>query len=871
MADDELRLGGEKVLERLLEDEMRESFIDYSMSVIVQRALPDVRDGLKPVHRRILHGMGELGLSPGRGYKKSATVVGDVLGKYHPHGDSSIYDSMVRMAQEFSLRYPLVDGQGNFGSIDGDSAAAYRYTEARLTALAMELLQDIEKETVAFTPNFDGRLEEPTVLPARVPNLLINGSSGIAVGMATNIPPHNLREILAAATALIADPDLSQERLEQLVTGPDFPTGGFICGRSGIEDAFRTGRGRIVMRARAKIEEMNESSERIIVTEIPFMVNKSRLIEQIAQLVRDKKITEIRDMRDESDRDGLRIVIELKRDAIPQIVLNRLYKHTQMQSTFGTIMLALVDGVPRVLTLRQMLQHFIDHRHVVVVRRTTFDLRKADERAHILEGLKIAVDNIDQVIKIIRGSRDAETASERLQENFELSERQAKAILDMRLARLTGLEMEKLDEELAALRVTIEELRGILDSRDRRMEIITEELTETGKKYGDDRRSEIIGEASSLDVEDLIADEEMVITVSRAGYVKRTEVDTYRAQRRGGRGLQGMGTKEEDWVEHLFVASAHEYLMIFTRSGQCHWLKVWQVPPAGRHSRGKPIVNLLNIDPSDEIASVVAVREFSDDRYLLFCTKGGKIKKTALSAYGNVRTVGLIGINIREGDELIDVQLTDADNEVILASRNGLAIRFRESDARPMGRVAEGVRGIRLGADDEVVGMVVVARDEATLLVVSESGMGKRSEIDAYRLQARGGKGVINLKTNEKTGKVVAIKSVVPEDQLMVITRNGVINRQRIDEIRVIGRATQGVRLVNLDENDSVMDVARVFPDPPNGESNGEGASGDGAAGDEATGEEAAGGGAEGEQDAKASVDSGTGDAVEPDSPTEGE
>ena len=867
MADDELRLGGEKVLERLLEDEMRESFIDYSMSVIVQRALPDVRDGLKPVHRRILYGMGELGLSPGRGYKKSATVVGDVLGKYHPHGDSSVYDSMVRMVQEFSLRYPLVDGQGNFGSIDGDSAAAYRYTEARLTTLAMEILQDIEKETVAFTPNFDGRLEEPTVLPARVPNLLMNGSSGIAVGMATNIPPHNLREILAAAAALIADPDLSQERLEQLVTGPDFPTGGFICGRSGIEDAFRTGRGRIVMRARAKIEEMNESSERIIVTEIPFMVNKSRLIEQIAQLVRDKKITEIRDMRDESDRDGLRIVIELKRDAIPQIVLNRLYKHTQMQSTFGTIMLALVDGVPRVLTLRQMLQHFIDHRHVVVVRRTTFDLRKADERAHILEGLKIAVDNIDQVIKIIRGSRDAETASERLQENFELSERQARAILDMRLARLTGLEMEKLDEELAALRVTIEELRGILDSRDRRMEIITEELTEIGKKYGDDRRSEIIGEASSLDVEDLIADEEMVITVSRAGYVKRTEVDTYRAQRRGGRGLQGMGTKEEDWVEHLFVASAHEYLMIFTRSGQCHWLKVWQVPPAGRHSRGKPIVNLLNIDPSDEIASVVAVREFSDDRYLLFCTKGGKIKKTALSAYGNVRTVGLIGINIREGDELIDVQLTDADNEVILASRNGLAIRFRESDARPMGRVAEGVRGIRLGADDEVVGMVVVARDEATLLVVSESGMGKRSEIDAYRLQARGGKGVINLKTNEKTGKVVAIKSVVPEDQLMVITRNGVINRQRIDEIRVIGRATQGVRLVNLDENDSVMDVARVFPDPPNGE----GASGDGAAGDEATGEEAAGGGAEGEQDAKASVDSGTGDAVESDSPTEGE
>ena len=856
MADDEPILGGEKVLERLLEDEMRESFIDYSMSVIVQRALPDVRDGLKPVHRRILYAMSELGLSSGRGYKKSATVVGDVLGKYHPHGDSAVYDSMVRMVQEFSLRYPLVDGQGNFGSIDGDSAAAYRYTEARLTALAMELLEDIDKETVAFTPNFDGRLEEPTVLPGKVPNLLVNGSSGIAVGMATNIPPHNLREVLAAATALISDPELPQERLEQLVTGPDFPTGGFVCGRSGIEDAYRTGRGRIVMRARATIEEMDEYSERIVVTEIPFMVNKSRMIEQIAQLVRDKKLTEIRDMRDESDRDGLRIVIELKRDAIPQIVLNRLYKHTQMQSTFGTILLALVDGVPRVLTLRQMLQHFIEHRHVVVVRRTTFDLRKADERAHILEGLKIAVDNIDEVIKLIRGSRDAEIASERLQDSFELSERQAKAILDMRLARLTGLEMEKLDEELTALRATIEELKGILESRDRRMEIITEEFKAIDKKYGDDRRSEIVGDASSLEVEDLIADEEMVITVSCEGYVKRTEVDTYRAQRRGGRGLQGMGTKDEDWVEHLFVASAHEYLMIFTRSGQCHWLKVWQVPPSGRHSRGKPIVNLLNIDPSDEIASVVPVREFSDDRYLLFCTRGGKIKKTALSAYGNVRSVGLIGINVRKGDELIDVQVTGGEDEVILATRNGLAIRFRESDARVMGRVAEGVRGIRLAEGDRVVGMVVVARDEATLLVVSESGMGKRSKIDAYRLQARGGKGVINLKTTERTGKVVAIKSVVPGDQLMVITRNGIINRQRIDEIRVIGRATQGVRLVNLDENDSVMDVARVIPEDPadanaNGAPDGEGA--------------------DGAEDTRASVDSGSGDAVGMDPATEGE
>ena len=813
MASDEILPGGTNVLERRVVDEMRESFIDYSMSVIVQRALPDVRDGLKPVHRRILFGMSGLGLSPGRGYKKAATVVGEVLGKYHPHGDSSIYDSMVRMAQDFSLRYPLVDGQGNFGSIDGDSAAAYRYTEARLTGMATELLEDIDKDTVAFTPNFDGRLEEPTVLPAKVPNLLINGSSGIAVGMATNIPPHNLREVVSATKALIDDPTLPQEELESLVSGPDFPTGAYICGREGIEEAYRTGRGRIVMRAKADVEELDGESDRIVVTEIPFMVNKSRLIQQIADLVRDKKLTDIRNMRDESDRDGLRIVIELKRDTIPQIVLNQLYKHTQMQSTFGTILLALVDGVPRVLPLRAILEHFIDHRHNVVVRRTTFDLAKAEDREHLLEGLKIAVDNIDEVVKIIRGSKDTEVASARLQESFELSERQAKAILDMRLARLTGLEMEKLEVELATIRATIKELTGILESRERRMEIISDELTAIDKKFGDDRRSEIIGDSSSLSVEDLIADEEMVITVSHEGYVKRTEIDTYRAQRRGGRGLKGMVTKDEDWVEHLFVASAHEYLMIFTRSGLCYWLKVWQVPAASRHSRGRPIVNLLNLGPTDEIAAVVPVREFSDNRYLLFCTRRGKVKKTPLSAYGNVRSVGLIGINIREGDELIDVKITDEDNEVILATRNGLAIRFNEGDARSMGRTTEGVRGVRLGKADHVVGMVVVAREDTTLLVVSESGMGKRSQIDAYRFQKRGGKGVINLKTNEKTGKVVAIKSVIPEDQLMVITRNGVINRQRIDEISVMGRRTQGVRLINLDEGDSVMDVARVIPE----------------------------------------------------------
>ncbi len=836
---------GERVIARLLEDEMRESFIDYSMSVIVQRALPDVRDGLKPVHRRILYAMSELGLAPGRGYKKSATVVGEVLGKYHPHGDSAVYDSMVRMVQDFSLRYPLVDGQGNFGSIDGDSAAAYRYTEARLTALATQMLSDIDEETVDFIPNFDGRLEEPTVLPARAPNLLVNGSSGIAVGMATNIPPHNLREIVDATVALIENPELPQEHLESIVTGPDFPTGGYICGRDGIEDAYRTGRGRVVMRAQADIEEMEKGGWRIVVRAIPFMVNKTRLIEQVAQLVRDKKLTQISVLRDESDREGMRIVIELKRDSVPQVVLNLLYKHTQMQSTFGTILLALVNGVPRVMGLREMLLHFIDHRHEVLVRRSEYRLSKAKARAHILEGLKIAVDNIDEVIKIIRGSHDTETASERLRESFDLSELQAEAILNMRLARLTGLEMEKLDRELSEVRVTIAELEAILASRPRRMQIIVEELQEISDKFGDDRRTEIVGDATTMEMEDLIKDEEVVLTVSRQGYVKRIPLTTYRAQRRGGRGLQGMQTKDEDWVEHLFVASTHDYLMIFTRSGQCHWIKVWEVPPAGRYSRGKPIVNIRDIDPKDEIASIVPVREFADDRYLLFCTRKGQIKKSALSAYGNVRSVGLNAINIREGDELIDVQITDGTNQVILATRSGIAIRFKESDARVMGRATEGVRGIRIAAKDVVVGMVI-ARDDSTLLVVTDGGMGKRSDIEAYRLQKRGGKGVINMKTNKKTGKVVAIKAVSPEEELMLITRNGVVNRQRVDEIRVIGRATQGVRLVNLDDIDELVDVARVVRDDENEvdealeAGRGDGEVGDGEVGDIETAADAA-------------------------------
>ncbi len=817
---------GQRVLSRLLEDEMRESFIDYSMSVIVQRALPDVRDGLKPVHRRILYAMNGLGLSPGRAYKKSASVVGEVLGKYHPHGDSAVYDSMVRMVQDFSLRYPLVDGQGNFGSIDGDSAAAYRYTEARLTPIAMEMLADIEKETVAFSPNFDGRIDEPTVLPGRFPNLLVNGSSGIAVGMATNIPPHNLREVVAALDALIDRPDLPQEELEALVTGPDFPTGGYICGRDGIRDAYRTGRGRIVMRATAEFEEMDTGRERIVIREIPFMVNKTRLIEQIAQLVRDKRVTDISVLRDESDREGMRIVVELKRDAIPHIVLNQLYKHTQMQSTFGTILLALVDGVPRVMSLREMLLHFLDHRHEVVVRRSEFDLRKAKAREHILEGLKIAVDNIDEVIKIIRGSQDTPSASSRLQERFGLSEVQAEAILNMRLARLTGLEMEKLEAELAEVRARIAELEELLGDRDARMEVIRDELMEMADKYGDERRTDIVGERSDLEMEDLIADEEMVITMSRQGYVKRIPADTYRAQRRGGRGLRGMGTKDEDWVEHLFLASAHDVLMIFTRDGQCHWLKVWQIPQGGRTSRGKPIVNLLEIGSDARIASVVPVREFSEDRYLLFATRQGKVKKSTLSDYRNMRSVGLNAINIREGDELIDVKITEGDREVILATREGMAIRFNEDDVRVMGRVSEGVRGVALGGGDEVVGMVVV-RDDSDLLVVTRGGMGKRTAVTDYRLQGRGGKGVINIRLSEKTGGVVTIKSVLPADEVMLITRSGVVNRQAVQEVRVIGRATQGVRLVNLDDGDEIVDVARVIPDDADEELEAEVAAGD--------------------------------------------
>jgi DNA gyrase subunit A len=807
----------ERILPRLIEEELRESFIDYSMSVIVQRALPDVRDGLKPVHRRILYAMNELGLQPGRAYKKSATVVGDVLGKYHPHGDMAVYDSLVRMVQDFSLRYPLVDGQGNFGSIDGDSAAAYRYTEARLTPLAVAMLEDIEKNTVLFVPNFDDRLQEPTVLPSRLPNLLVNGSSGIAVGMATNIPPHNLGEVASAIKHLVDDPDCTVPDLRRHLRGPDFPTGGFIYGTDGIRECYETGRGRIVMRARAQVEERESSGKaQIVVTEIPFMVNKARMIEQIADLVRDKKITDIGDMRDESDRDGLRVVIELRRDANPTVVLNQLYKHTQMQSTFGAIMLALVDGQPRVMNLKEILQNFVTHRHEVITRRTQFDLEQAQAREHILEGLKIAVDNIDEVVQIIRKAPDVPTADAALRERFGLSERQSEAILNMRLARLTALEIDKLEEELKEVRKLIRELKSILASRDKRMTILKDELDELVKRFGDVRRTEIVAEEGDFSVEDLIAEEDMVVTISHAGYIKRIPVTTYRRQRRGGRGLNGMGTKEDDWVEHLFIASTHDYVLFFTHNGQVYWLKVYDIPQGGRAARGRPVVNLIQIKPDERIAAFVAVREFSESRYMMFATAQGVVKKTALAAYGNPRANGINAINIESGDELIDAQITDGTNDVVLATRNGMSIRYAEKDVREMGRATTGVRGVQLEAGDRVIGMVVIRRD-ATLLVVSENGLGKRSPLGDYRVQRRGGKGIITLRRTERTGAVVALKEVLPDDELMMVTRHGVIIRLPVEGIRVIGRNTQGVKVMNLDAGDTVVDVARVVKEDEGG------------------------------------------------------
>jgi DNA gyrase subunit A len=809
----------ERILPRLIDEEIKESFINYSMSVIVSRALPDVRDGLKPVHRRVLYSMFDTGLTPGRAYKKCATVVGDVLGKYHPHGDASVYDALVRMVQDFSLRYPLIDGQGNFGSIDGDNAAAYRYTESRLMPIAMEMLADIDKNTVDFGPNFDDHLQEPAVLPAGIPNLIVNGSSGIAVGMATNIPPHNLREVVNAIVHLIENPNATVGELRKFIKGPDFPTGAYIYGRQGIKDYQETGRGRIVMRARAVIEEKESSSKaQIVVTEFPYQVNPTNVEKDIASLVHEKKLEGIADLRNETDRDGVRLVIELKRDAIPRVVLNQLYKHTAMQSTFGVIMLALVPDertrslVPKVMPLKEVLEHYIKHRHEVIVRRAQFELEKAQEREHIAEGLKIAVDNIDAVIKVIRAAADTPTASTQLQKRFKLSERQAEAILNMRLAKLTGLEIEKLEEELKEIRATIKELKALLDSKDKRMKMLRDELTDIAKKYGDERRTEITSDEGEFTIEDLIAEEEMVVTISHSGYIKRTSVSTYKKQRRGGRGNNGASLKEEDFIEHLFIASTHDYVLVFTEDGRCFWLKVHEIPQAGRAAKGKPIVNMINVSPNTKVSAMVAVREFPEDQFLLFATKQGTVKKTSLAQYANPRSTGIKAIKIESGDELIDVQVTSGTNDIVLATRHGLSIRFHESDVREMGRDTTGVKGIELGSGDELIGMVVVKR-EANLLVVTERGLGKCSPIDEYRVQKRGGKGIITVHRTDKTGDAVSIKEVLPDDELMLITKQGVAIRMPVKGIRVAGRNTQGVRLVHLDENDLVTDVARVVPD----------------------------------------------------------
>src|SRR5437870_3042602 len=800
----------ERIVPRLIEDELKESFLDYSMSVIVQRALPDVRDGLKPVHRRILYAMNELGLVPGRPYKKSATVVGDVLGKYHPHGDVALYDSLVRMVQDFSLRYPLVDGQGNFGSVDGDSAAAYRYTEARLTRVAMTMLEDIDKNTVDFVPNYDDRLQEPTVLPGRLPNLIVNGSAGIAVGMTTNIPPHNLGETVEAIAHLVDHPDASLKDLRKFIKGPDFPTGAIIYGRAGIKDCYEKGRGRIVIRARAVVEEKESTGkQQIVVTEIPYQVSPERVHEQIRDQTLAKKLEGISDVRNESDKEGIRFVIELKRDVVPLVVLNQLYQHTQMQVTFGAIMLALVDGAPKEMNLKELLQHFIEHRHSVITRRTQFELQRAQDREHILEGLKIAVDHIDEVIRIIKKSKDTPAADAALRKRFKLSEKQSAEILNMRLARLTALEITKLEEELRDVRKFIKECQDILASRPRRMKILKEEVGELAHGFGDQRRTEIVADQSEFSIEDLIAEEDMVITVSHAGYIKRLPVSAYRRQRRGGKGVISAHTKEDDWVEHLFIASTHDYVMFFTQQGQCYWLKVHEIPQAARAARGKPIISCIAMKPDERLASLVPVREFSEDQYLLFATKQGVVKKTRLSEFGNPRSVGIRAINIEKGDELIDVQVTDGRNDIVLATRHGMSIRFHEKDVRDMGRTATGVKGIELDKKDQVIDLVVVRR-KSTLLTVTEKGMGKRSELDEYRVQHRGGRGIITLKRADKTGNIVAHKEVLPDDELMMITKKGIMIRVPVEGIRISGRNTQGVKVMNLVAGDLVVDVARV-------------------------------------------------------------
>jgi DNA gyrase subunit A len=805
----------EKIVPVYIEEEMKSSYIDYSMSVITARALPDVRDGLKPSNRRIMVAMNDLNLAPGRPHRKCAKIAGDTSGNYHPHGEQVVYPTLVRMAQDFNMRYMLVDGQGNFGSVDGDAPAAMRYTEARLSHVAMEMLEDLDKETVQFIPNYDDTRKEPTVLPGKFPNLICNGASGIAVGMATNIPTHNLGEVVDALVGLIDDPETEDDKLLEYISGPDFPTGGIIYGRSGIVEAYRTGRGKIVLRAKATIEKQKSGKESIIVTEIPYQINKSNLLERIAELVRDKLIDGISDLRDESDRDGMRIVLELKRDAPAEIVLNQLFKHTQMQTTFGVIMLALVDGQPQVLSLKQMLSHFIEHRHNVVTKRTQFDLKKAEQRAHILEGLKIALDNIDAVIKLIRSSKTPEDARNGLMSKFKLSEIQAQAILDMRLQRLTGLEREKVEQEYLDVIKLIEKLKGILESKSQRMNIIKEELLELKKKYGDERRTEIREEEEEFTIEDLVAEEDMVITITHSGYMKRLSVTSYKRQARGGRGVIGIETKEEDFVEHLFIASTHHYILFFTPKGRCYWIKVHEIPVGGRLAKGKPIVNMLDLGEEEKVAAFVPVKEFDDNHFVVMSTRKGVIKKTVLSAFSNPRRAGINAMNIPEDDNLIEAQITDGNCDIILGTRLGQAIRFHEDKVRDMGRGAYGVRGINLAKGDSVIGMVVVKRD-TTLLSVTENGYGKRSSISDYRVTNRGGRGVINIKANERNGKVVAIKEALEEDELMLITQKGIIIRQPVKQIKVIGRNTQGVKLINLDTGDKVVDVARVVKSEEN-------------------------------------------------------
>jgi DNA gyrase subunit A len=800
----------EKIVPVDIEDEMKGSYIDYSMSVIVARALPDVRDGLKPVHRRVLFGMRELGLASNKAYKKSARIVGEVLGKYHPHGDSAIYDTMVRMAQDFSLRYPLVDGQGNFGSVDGDSAAAMRYTEARMSKLAEEMLNDLEKETVNFAPNFDETLKEPTVLPSALPNLLINGASGIAVGMATNIPPHNLGEVIDAIISLIKDPEVSCEKLMKYVKAPDFPTGGIIYGYDGVKSAYTTGRGKIILRAKAKIEKTKNDRSNIVVTEIPYQVNKSVLIERIADLVREKKFEDISDIRDESDRDGLRIVIELKRDAVPEVALNNLYKHTNMQVTFGVIMLSLVDGRPQILTLKQMMEKFILHRNEVVVRRTKFDLAEAERRAHILEGYIIALDNIDAVIELIKKSRDTETAKLGLMKKFKLSEIQAKAILDMRLQRLTGLERKKIEDEYKELIKLIEKLKAILKNKDLQMEIVKNELLEVKRKYNDERRTEIVYDSRDFDIEDMIADEDVVITISHEGFIKRFPVSGYRRQNRGGKGVTAATTKEDDFIAHMFIASTHNYLLLFTDIGKCYWLKVHEIPEAGRMSRGRSLINLIQKESNEKIHAFLNVREFDDKHFIMMVTKQGFIKKTVLSAFSNPRSNGIIAVGLNKGDMLIDARLTDGTQDVIIGSKTGQAIRFHEKDVRDMGRNASGVRGITLQKNDEVVGVVTLKRAGTSIMVVTNKGFGKRSDVNDYRITKRGGKGIITVKTGDKNGEMIAIKEVLDNDDIIVVTAKGMIMRQHIKDIRIMGRNTQGVRLINLAHGDSLSAIATV-------------------------------------------------------------